>query len=100
MLMERTGERLGIHGVLDAFAELATVDGHVERAVRLAGAADRLRRRQGTQSWPLPARRREKWLIQARTSLGEDTFGLLWRTGGDMSVEAAVELALDDDADA
>jgi non-specific serine/threonine protein kinase len=97
-LMDRTGERLGLHGVLDALAELATANGHVERAVRLAGAADRLRRRQGTQSWPLLARRRKEWLTRARTSLGEDTFGLLWRAGGEMSVEHAVELALHDSA--
>jgi tetratricopeptide (TPR) repeat protein len=95
-LMYRTGERLGIHGVLDAFAELAAAEGHLERAVRLAGAAERLRNRQGTQSWPLLARRREEWLTRARTSLGEATYSGLWTAGGEMSVQSAVEVALED----
>jgi non-specific serine/threonine protein kinase len=89
-----TGERLGIHGVLDAFAELAMTDGEAERAVRLAGAADRLRRRQGTKSWPVLARRREQWLTRARSVLGNATLEVVWEAGSAMSADDAVALAL------
>jgi non-specific serine/threonine protein kinase len=95
-MMSRTGERLGIHGALDAFAELAIADRQVHRAVRLAGAAAGLRRRQGTQSWPVMARRREQWLARARTLLDDVTLGSLWQAGDAMSAEEAIDFALDE----
>jgi hypothetical protein len=51
--MKQVGEKLGIHGALDTFGHLAITRGQTERAVRLAGAADRLRATSGT---PLLAR--------------------------------------------
>ena len=95
-LLRRTGERLGIHGILDSFAQLAMTDGQVERAVCLAGAADRLRRGQGTRSWPVLARRRERWLARARTELGAATLDVIWQRGGAMSAEHAIALALEE----
>jgi hypothetical protein len=92
-MMDGAGERLGIHGVLDAFAELAMTEGQVRRAVRLAGAADGLRRRQGTRSWPVLARRRETWLAHARTMLGDATLQSLLDAGGGMSADDAVAFA-------
>ena len=50
--MRQVGEKLGIHGALDAFGDLATAQEHAQRAVRLAGAAERLRAASGTRSWP------------------------------------------------
>jgi tetratricopeptide (TPR) repeat protein len=94
LMLVGTGERLGIHGVLDAVAELAMTGGEAERAVRLAGAADRMRRRQGTQSWPVLARRREQWLAGARTLLGDATLQVIWQAGSAMSADDAVALAL------
>ncbi|HEY5882862.1 MAG TPA: helix-turn-helix domain-containing protein, partial [Nakamurella sp.] len=51
--MKQIGEKLGIHGALDAFGQLAITQEHAERAVRLAGAAERLRAASGTRSWPV-----------------------------------------------
>jgi predicted ATPase len=95
-MMAATGERLGLHGVLDAFAGLAMADGQVERAVLLAGAAEGLRRRQGTRSWPVQARQREQWLASGRTLLDDATFESSWQAGGAMSPEHAVAFALDE----
>jgi hypothetical protein len=71
-------------------------DGEVERAVRLAAAADRLRRRQGTRSWPVLACRREQWLAHARTLLDDAAMDVLWQAGGAMSSDEAIALALEE----
>ncbi len=94
--MRQVGEKLGIHGVLDAFGQLASAQGRTERAVRLAGAADRLRATSGTQSWPVEQRTRAQWLGTARQTLDEPTYQAARDQGQTMSREEAIAYALEE----
>ena len=91
--MKQVGERLGIHGALDTFGHLAIAQGRTERAVKLAGAADRLRATSGTQSWPVEQRTRAQWLASARQTLDETTYQAAWEQGQTMNREEAISYA-------
>jgi predicted ATPase/DNA-binding XRE family transcriptional regulator len=94
--MREVGEKLGIPGALDTFAHLAVTQGQAERAVRLAGAATRLRATSGTHSWPVMQRRRTRWLASARETLDEAAFQAAWTEGQAMTPEQAIAHALED----
>jgi non-specific serine/threonine protein kinase len=93
--MQQVGEKLGIHGALDAFGHLASTQGQAERAVKLAGAAHRLRAISGTQSWPVVQRTRAQWLGSARQTLDEPTYQAAWQQGQTMNREEAIAYALE-----
>jgi DNA-binding CsgD family transcriptional regulator len=87
------GDRWGIARCLEAFATLAVNTGSPEHAVRLAGAADRLRESAGVA----PSSRRPASLphdlVRARQTLGGARYSTAWEAGGAMSAEQAVRLA-------
>ena len=93
--MRQVGEKLGIHGALDTFGHLAIAQGHTERAVRLAGAAERLRATSGTHSWPVVQRTRARWLASARQTLDETAYRAAWEQGQAMNREDAIAYALE-----
>jgi hypothetical protein len=77
---------------------LAIVQDQTERAVRLAGAANAIRREHGV---PLPPDERAKLdqsLKPIRQALPESTEKEAWKSGAAMSVEQAIEYALAIDA--
>ncbi|HEY5880614.1 MAG TPA: hypothetical protein VIU11_17010, partial [Nakamurella sp.] len=88
--------KLGIHGALDAFGQLAITQEHAERAVRLAGAAERLRAASGTRSWPVVRRDRERWLGAARRTLDDVEYQAAWAQGQAMNREEAIAYALEE----
>jgi non-specific serine/threonine protein kinase len=92
--MREDGEKLGIHGALDSFAHLAVTQGQTERAVRLAGAATRLRATSGTHSWPVVGRFRTQWLAAAHETLDEQSFQAAWEQGQAMTPDQAIACAL------
>ena len=94
--MKNVGEKLGIHGALDTFGHLAITQGHTERAVILAGAAEGLRVTSGTQSWPVVQRTRARWLASARQTLDETVYQAAWEQGQKMSREEAIAYALEE----
>jgi hypothetical protein len=94
-MLSRSGERLGIHGVLDSVAHLRFSEGDLEGAIRLAAAADRLRTMTGTHSWPVVERRRGEWLRLAEAALEPSAFRAAWSAGHAMTQEQAVTLARD-----
>ena len=94
--MKQVGEKLGIHGALDTFGHLAITRGQTERAVRLAGAAARLRAASGTQSWPVVQRTRTRWLGSARQTLDETAYQAAWDQGQTMNREEAIAYALEE----
>lgn len=93
--MNQVGEKLGIPGALDTFGHLAITQGQTERAVRLAGAAERLRATSGTQSWPVEQRTRAQWLASARRTLDETAYQAAWEQGKTMNREEAIAYALE-----
>ena len=89
------GEKLGIHGALDTFGHLASTQGRTGRAVRLAGAAERLRATSGTHSWPVVQRTRAQWLASAPQTLNESAYQAVWEQGQAMNLEEAIAYALE-----
>ncbi len=96
--MRQVGEKLGIPDALDSFGHLAATQGQPERAIRLAGAAERLRTISGTHSWPVNERRRTRWITETRRALGETAFHAAWAHGSAATGNRAVAYALDEAA--
>jgi non-specific serine/threonine protein kinase len=87
--------RWGKVRALERFANLAMAQGQATRAVRLLGAADTAREVAGS---PLPPSEREEQdgiIAAARSALEEGAFAVLWAEGQAMSLEQAIEYALE-----
>jgi predicted ATPase/DNA-binding winged helix-turn-helix (wHTH) protein/predicted negative regulator of RcsB-dependent stress response len=88
------GHKRGIARALEGFACLAATRGQAERALKLAGAAEHLRR---LISAPLPqaeqAELREK-LSTAWKLLGQPEGKNAWAEGGAMNIESAIHYSL------
>ena len=94
--MRKVGETLGIPGALDTVAHLAITQGQVERAVRLAGAAEQLRTASGTHPWPVAERTRTRWLTAAHETLDETLFRAAWAQGQSTTQQQAIAYALEE----
>lgn len=81
-------------------AAIAADEGHLNRAVRLLGAADGLGRRSGAAPWPAVAATRERWLPRAERRLGAPRVSALHEAGSGLVHAEAVALAtaMDDGA--
>ena len=66
---------------LAAYAWLAFTDGDPERAARLEGAAEGLRRRVGLSAWPLLRRLEAERVAQVRRRLGDRQFDQAFSAG-------------------
>jgi hypothetical protein len=87
---------LDIPTALENYADLFAADGDLERAVRLAGTAARLRTVMGSQPWPDARQRRSHWLADARKRLPDGAYTAAWTDGQSTSLEdAAVETLAD-----
>jgi len=75
---------------LTAFARLAYVDGEVERAALLAGAAEGLGRRTGLRGWPTMQPGEAELLSQIGAALGPDRFNGMFEAGAKLSQRDAV----------
>jgi predicted ATPase/DNA-binding XRE family transcriptional regulator len=90
------GHKVGISGCLDDLAVVAVALREGERAVRLLAAAEAIRSAIGAS---LPSPRlvvRERTIASARAMLGEQAFAAAWAEGQAMSLERAVEYALNE----
>jgi predicted ATPase len=75
---------------LAGFAQLAFVEGDPERAARLVGAAEGLRRRVGLRAWPMLRRGEGELVGQVRQALGTDRFETVFAAGARLSQREAV----------
>jgi predicted ATPase len=75
---------------LVAYAWLAFADGDPERAARLEGAAEGLRRRVGLSAWPLLRRLEAERVAQVRRRLGDRRFDQAFSAGSRLSQQEAV----------
>jgi predicted ATPase len=80
---------------LVGFARLALAEGDPERAARLAGAADGLRRRVGLRAWPMLRRGEAELVAQIRQAVGADRFDQLYTAGSRLNQRQAVAAARD-----
>jgi ATP/maltotriose-dependent transcriptional regulator MalT len=85
----------GVTLCLSAFARLALVEGDLERAALLAGAAEGLRRRVGLRPWPLLRRDEAELVAQVRTALGTDGFDGPYGAGSRLTQQEAVAAVRD-----
>jgi predicted ATPase len=80
---------------LAAFAWLVFVEGDVERAALVAGAAEGLRQRVGLGVWPTVRQAEAALVAQIRQALGGDRFDELFAAGGLLSQQQTVAAVRD-----
>jgi DNA-binding NarL/FixJ family response regulator len=89
------GVRTRLAGVLEGFAVLAAADDQARRALRLAGAAAALRDALMARPTPREAVWLRSRLVHARRQLGDDASDRAWADGLALSLEQAIDEALD-----
>ena len=94
------GARAHLAWSLAGLAGAAAVDEDLERAVCLWGAAEALRLSIGAREAPASRATRERLMAAARQQLGEEAFAAAWAAGQAMTMEHAIELALQAEAEA
>jgi predicted ATPase len=80
---------------LAGYAQLAFADGDPERAARLQGAAEGLRRRVGLRAWPLLRRVEADLVAQVRQRLGTARFDQAFSAGSRLTQQEAVAIVQD-----
>jgi predicted ATPase/DNA-binding CsgD family transcriptional regulator len=91
-LAQRSGERTQLARALEGVARSVAAD-QPAAAIRLAGAADRLRSAMGAIAWPSDRRRLAVWLPDARRSLKPRQYRAAWPARQASDVGQAVALA-------
>jgi predicted ATPase/class 3 adenylate cyclase len=99
-IYEEIGNRLGIAYCLENCAALASAQEQPERAARLWGVAEALREVIGALLSPNQREEYDGKIAEARAALGEDAFVAAWTEGCAMSMEQAIEYALQELGDA
>ena len=87
------GNPTGIAMVLEEMAMVETIDGHYERALRLAGAADALKDQTGGGA-PAELMRSDESLAEARRHLDPEAAERAWTEGQEMGTDKAIAYAL------
>jgi len=88
------GDIRGVARLLEGFVGLALAQNQPERALRLAGAANALRKEHGVPLAPDEEIRLQRNLEPIRQSLEEAVQTASWSAGQAMSIERAIEYAL------
>jgi hypothetical protein len=91
---QEIGDKSGSAWCLERLAEVALAEGQAERGVRVLGAAAALRASIGSVIDPVDQPEYESTLASLRTQLGDERFTAIWDEGRDMTLEQAIELAL------
>src|SRR5579871_726903 len=96
-LLRELGDKMYIVYSLEAMATLAAEQGQVERAARLWAVADVLLDAIGALMPPKEKDEVDRKIAEIRTSLGEQAFSVAWQQGRAMTIEQAIEYALQDE---
>jgi predicted ATPase len=94
LMFRDVGSRDRIAECLQDLASLACQQGAMHQTVRLSAAAEATQQRIGLALWPAVAARRDQDLPIARASLGDAAFAQAWSAGLPMSVDQAIDDAL------
>jgi len=86
---------VGLTLCLSAYAWLALADGDAERAARLEGAAEGLRRRVGLRAWPILRSVEADLVARVRRQLGAARFDQVFSTGSRLTQRQAVDILRD-----
>ncbi|MBI3661212.1 tetratricopeptide repeat protein, partial [Candidatus Acetothermia bacterium] len=98
VIRREVGDKRGIAECLEGLAGGDYAEGQFERAIQLLGSAKVLRETIGA---PIPVGERaeyERTVAAACTSLGEEAFARAWAKGTAMTLEQAIEYALQKDS--
>jgi tetratricopeptide (TPR) repeat protein len=88
-------DKEGIIHSLSAGTELNIKSGNLVKAAKLAGAADAMRETIGSPLMPYQMERYNETISLLKNKLGEEAFIKVWEEGKSMTMEEAVELALE-----
>jgi predicted ATPase/class 3 adenylate cyclase/Tfp pilus assembly protein PilF len=94
VISRQLGDRVSIASCLEGFAGVYAMNGEPERAARLLGAGEALRK---VANSPVQAGDRDEYdrfVAAARSALGEEAFAAALVEGHALSLEEAIELAL------
>lgn len=98
-LLWEVGEKLGIAEAFELLASVAAerqhAPGNAQRAARLFGAAELLREEIGSPTEVPDAAEYDRRITRARDLVGEPVFAAAWAEGRTMTLEQAVEYALE-----
>jgi non-specific serine/threonine protein kinase len=89
------GDKLGVAYLLEGFASIAKTQGFAKRAAQLFGQADALREAIGAPLAPVERPEYERDIAAVRAALSEEEFAAAWAQGRAMTLEQAIECALD-----
>jgi predicted ATPase len=95
-LRRELGDRWGIAYSLESFAALTSVQEQAQRAARLWGAAQALREAIGAPLAPSERIRYDQRLAETRSMMGEVAFAAACSEGRALSMEQAIDYALQD----
>jgi predicted ATPase/class 3 adenylate cyclase len=91
---QEIGDKSGSAWCLERLAEVVLAEGQAERGARVLGAAAALRASIGSVIDPVDQSEYESTLASLRTRLSDERFTAIWDEGQAMTLEQAVELAL------
>jgi len=95
-LRRERGEKWTIPDCLEGLADVAAAEGRPDRAARLFAAGESLRRLSGAPRLPADQPKHAGKVAALRTRLGEPSFATAWAQGERMTVEQAIEYALEE----
>jgi non-specific serine/threonine protein kinase len=90
------GARQGFADSLEGFANIAYGERKFDRAASIWGAVDELRKVIGIPAIPSRRAMNDRQIATARAALGDAIFDRAWQDGRAMTLEHAIEYALDD----
>jgi predicted ATPase/class 3 adenylate cyclase len=91
---QRLGHRAAVANQLECFAFIAKAHEQPERAIKLLGAAERLREIIKIDMSDMERVEYDREVADLKANIGEKEFTLLWAEGRSMTMEQAIELAL------
>jgi predicted ATPase/DNA-binding SARP family transcriptional activator len=97
LLRQKLGHQFALAQSLEDFAVLAGCERRAERAIHLLGAGEAFCETLGARPPVAVAEEYERTVAEGRAVLGEAAFAAVWAEGRAMSLEQAVEYALEHD---
>jgi predicted ATPase/DNA-binding CsgD family transcriptional regulator/Tfp pilus assembly protein PilF len=95
VLKRNLGDQRGVAHSLEGVAKVDLADGRPERAARLFGAAEALRERIGSPMIAADRSALDEDVANLRAALGNGPLATLWEAGRDLTMAAALNLALE-----
>jgi hypothetical protein len=96
LVWQELGSQAAIAHQLECFAFVAEACGQNERSARLLGAAEALRESINSSMNPIERREYDQAVTQLHAQMDEGHFKTAWEQGRLLTVETAIQLAMED----